>query len=196
LEHTIHRDTYKGIHPHLPSRTYELVQGVTRTDTSSENGNITCISASSGSGESSSDSDLRNSLDYAAWSIAPLDHDTVQLSNAIKIDLNYTERDKTIPDFIKRILIMAYAGTPSKVGQCIKQYGHPPFFLRWAPGKAKLEEEDPDASDFKQGAFVWKISSKGKSIESTSGTSEQVAWLQYSSIMYREDIRSHPIPVL
>lgn len=88
-----------------------------------------------------------------------------------------------LPEFVKRILIYAYAGAPAKVGECIKTYGHAPFFLRWGPGRASLQGESE--GDLRKGRFVWKVADKGNSAENTS-SSEQIAWLQYSDVMYRE----------
>lgn len=55
-----------------------------------------------------------------------------------------------------------------------------PFFLRWGAGKAQLDG-DVDGV-LRQGTFTWRISNDGES----SQTGEQVAWLQWSSKMYRE----------
>lgn len=186
-EQCIHKDTYKGIHPHIPNRAYTLAQGVFRTEGSSDNGDITCVGTSSNGGKAditdseNSNGSLDCTLDYAGWQISSSasSSDKVRLVNAIKLNLEKPD----LPEFIKRILIVAYAGAPAKVGEYISKYGHAPYFLRWSPGKAILQGET-DASDPRNGKFGWKIGKSAKSIEST--LAEQVAWLQYSSTMYRK----------
>lgn len=186
-EQCIHKDTYKGIHPHLPNRAYTLAQGVFRTEESSENGDITCVGTSSSGGKADiTDSDDSNgsldcTLDYAGWQISSSASsiDKVRLVNAIKFNLEKPD----LPEFIKRILVVAYAGAPGKVGDYISKYGYAPYFLRWSPGKAILQGEMDD-SNSRNGKFGWKIARSEKSTDSTQA--EQVAWLQYSSTMYRK----------
>lgn len=128
---------------------------------------------------------LLSNVDYAGWQISSSsssNSDQVKLVSAIKVNL---ER-KDLPDFVKRILIHAYAGAPAKVGECISKYGHVPYFLRWSPGKATLQGETPD-SDLKTGKIAWKIAGNGRGMETQDG--QQIAWLQYSSTMYRKRFR-------
>ncbi|KAK9899726.1 hypothetical protein P389DRAFT_139235 [Cystobasidium minutum MCA 4210] len=187
LEQCIHEDVYKGIHPHMPGRTYTLAQGVFRSDPTSDNGDIICAATSSSGGKvldiDESASSLRSTLDYSGWQISSStsNSDKVHLVNAIKLNLDKPD----LPEFVKRILLTAYAGASAKVGECIKKYGHPPFFLRWTAGKAILLEETED-SDLANGNYGWKIGAKGKGTEASQ--TEQIAWLQYSSIMYPNGI--------
>lgn len=181
----VKKDTYKGIHPHLPSRTYTLAQGVFRSEPSSDNGDIVCVATSRGSSSGSAEdfsSAIHSTLDYAGWQIrssSSSNSDQVEVVSAIKINLETAE----LPEFVKRILTHAYAGAPAKVGECMKKYGHAPYFLRWSPGKAALQGETE--GEPQTGRFVWKFGVvNGKAAE--SATSEQVAWLQYSSTMYRK----------
>lgn len=180
-EQCIRKDTYKGIHPHLPSRTYTLAQGVFRSDISSDNGDIVCVSTSTSANSSDASEEsanvLRSTLDYAGWKIHSSTSGQVELVNAIKINLE----KENLPEFVKRILTFAYAGAPAKVAECIKEYGHAPYFLRWSPGKATFDGEIE--GDLETGRFGWKITAKGKAAHTT--TTEQLVWLQYSSTMYR-----------
>lgn len=189
LDQIIKKDTYKGIHPHLPSRTYTLAQGTFRLQSQSDDGDITCVSTSttdpSNVGETSSSTNtLQSTIDYAGWQISSSSSSTSDQSKLISvIKINLDRKD--MPEFVKRILVHAYAGAPARVGECIKKYGHAPYFLRWSAGKAMLQGETP-AGDLKSGKIGWKITASGRNTEGE--TSEQIAWLQYSSTMYPNGI--------
>lgn len=52
--------------------------------------------------------------------------------------------------------------------------------------EGEIDDEQEQQDDMKEGRFAWRIAPNGKSPEGSS--SEQIAWLQYSSTMYRESL--------
>lgn len=175
-------DTFKGIHPHLEKQRYTTVKAALRSESESQDGDITYLATST---QSDGEQTSKATLAVSGWQIQH-SNAGISLTHAAKFNPGVGP----LPDFIERILVASEAGSPFKVKTFLDKYGHPPFFLRWGPGQARLGEEVRSSdSNLEAGKLAWRISADGP-----KSSGPQLAWLQWDRKMYRESHREASRP--
>lgn len=159
------------------ARHFNVVRGVQRTDTSTDNGTILLVSRSTRADVQAPKGSAKGQMDVIGWLLED-QGGAVKISMISQIDV----KERLAP-FIFKILTTEMALAPSTIAKYIDDKGYAPFFVRWGEGPAQFLGDGD--SDLDSGKAVFKIDGGG---EGTMQDGQQKCWLQYSDKMYERGV--------